>query len=442
MGSPVRECFHALADGLEALRRPHEGYLLSFEGEESDFARFNHNRVRQCGGVIQRTLWVDLIEGKRHAAGSCNVTGVPEQDRDVLRRLVADLRARLPHLPEDPHLLYATEVNDTEDVRTGVLPDAHEAVACITHAARGLDLVGIWASGTLYSGFASSVGQRNWYHTASFNFDWSCHHQEDKAVKCAYAGLQWEPPQLERRMSEAREHLRVLERSPRTIPAGRYRAYLAPAALREILQMLAWGGFGLKSHRTAQTPLLKMVREGRRLHPSVTLRENRRAGLTPRFTLSGHIKADELVLVENGRYRHCLVSPRSSKEFGEPVNSGAEFPEALEMAGGDVPAEEVLARLGTGLYVGNLWYCNYSDRNDCRLTGMTRFACFWVEDGEIRAPLNVMRFDDSVYRLLGENLLGLTREREWFLDTHTYGSRSTGSIRLPGAVVEDFTLTL
>lgn len=438
----MREHFHALADELETLRRPHERYLLSLEGEESDFVRFNHNRVRQAGSVVQRSLWVDLIDGARHAAGSCNVTGTPERDRATLQRLVADLRARLPHLPEDPHLLYATEVNDTDDVRRGALPEADQALACITRAGQGLDLVGVWASGAMYAGFASSFGQRNWHRTESFNFDWSCHLQEDKAVKCTYAGLEWDPSELERRMREAREQIRVLERSPRSIAPGRYRAYLAPAALREILQMLAWGGFGLKSHRTAQTPLLKMVREDRRLHPSVALRENRRRGLAPRFTLSGYIKADEVALIEGGRYHDCLVSPRSSKEFGAPVNSGAEFPETLEMAGGEVPAEEILTRLGTGLYLGNLWYCNYSDRNDCRITGMTRFACFWVEDGEIRAPLNVMRFDESVYRLLGENLIGLTRERELFLDTHTYGARSAGSIHLPGALVSDLTLTL
>ena len=76
------------------------------------------------------------------------------------------------------------------------------------------------------------------------------------------------------------------------------------------------------------------------------------------------------------------------------------------------------------------------------MTGMTRFATFWVENGEIQAPLNVMRFDDSAYRLLGDNLLGLTAEREFILDSASYGERSTGSARLPGALVKDFALTL
>ena len=73
---------------------------------------------------------------------------------------------------------------------------------------------------------------------------------------------------------------------------------------------------------------------------------------------------------------------------------------------------------------------------------MTRYACFWVEEGKIKAPVNVMRFDDSVYRMLGENLLALTRQREFLLDPSTYQQRSTNTIRLPGALIEDFKLTL
>jgi predicted Zn-dependent protease len=73
---------------------------------------------------------------------------------------------------------------------------------------------------------------------------------------------------------------------------------------------------------------------------------------------------------------------------------------------------------------------------------MTRFATFWVEDGEIVAPLDVMRFDDTVYRMLGDGLVGLTEDRELIMDPSTYGGRSTSSSRLPGALVDDFVFTL
>jgi predicted Zn-dependent protease len=127
-----------------------------------------------------------------------------------------------------------------------------------------------------------------------------------------------------------------------------------------------------------------------------------------------------------------------------PTNGAAahEAPESLDMAAGSVPVQDVLGRLGTGIYVSNLWYLNYSDRNACRLTGMTRFATLWVEHGQVQGPLNVMRFDETLYRALGENLAGLTAERELLFDANTYDRRSTSSARLPGALTEDFTFTL
>jgi predicted Zn-dependent protease len=73
---------------------------------------------------------------------------------------------------------------------------------------------------------------------------------------------------------------------------------------------------------------------------------------------------------------------------------------------------------------------------------MTRFATLWVENGRIAAPLNVMRFDETLYRMLGENLLGFSAERNLILDSGTYGGRSTSSSRMPGALVKDFTFTL
>ena len=92
--------------------------------------------------------------------------------------------------------------------------------------------------------------------------------------------------------------------------------------------------------------------------------------------------------------------------------------------------------------MGNLWYLNFSDRANARVTGMTRFATFWVEGGKIVAPLNVMRFDDSLYRMLGENLIDLTRERDWMLSTSTYEQRSVETSRLPGALLGGLTFTL
>jgi predicted Zn-dependent protease len=112
------------------------------------------------------------------------------------------------------------------------------------------------------------------------------------------------------------------------------------------------------------------------------------------------------------------------------------------MREGTLEEKDVLQALGTGLYLSNLWYLNFSDRPAARITGMTRFATFWVEDGRIAGPVGPMRFDDSLYRMLGENLVDVTRNRDLLPDASTYGERSTSSERLPGILLKSLRFTL
>lgn len=438
----LRDFFYTLAGELAASLHPGEVLMLYLEAENSDFIRFNQSRVRQAGNVQQLELSLDLVAGYRHGTGSCQLMGDLDCDLALVQSLLTALRGQRRFIPEDPYLFYATQGRSTETMEGDGLPTLDAVLKDIIAAAAGLELVGLWAGGRLYRGFANSLGQRNWYSTSNFNFDWSCYYRGDKAVKAQYAGASWNPSHLERKMQKVREQLGLINRPAKVLTPGQYRVYLAPTSLMEIFSLLGWNGFGLKSHRTQQTPLLKMVQGKRSLHPMVNLSEHHQGGVAPRFTDAGFEKPAWVQLLAQGVYQDCLVSPRSSKEYGVPVNTGSEVPQSLDLAPGGLKVDEVCEHLDRGIYINNLWYSNFSDRNEARITGMTRYACLWVEEGRLQAPIEVMRFDESLYQMLGENLLALTAEREFLLDTNTYERRSLASFRLPGALIEKFTLTL
>jgi len=438
----MQDYFYSLGDALFKTLGGNEQLLLFFSGEDSDFVRLNLNKIRQTGNVAQRRLSLDLIEGKRHAEASVDLAGNSEQDLKQLVETLNILRQQRELLSEDPYLNYSTAINDSEYHHDNEVIDSHEAVEQVIKAATGMDLAGIFANGTQYSGFANSMGQRNWHSSANFNFDWSCYHAKDKAVKSGYAGFDWQQEKLAAKVETIKHQLATISRPSKTIDPGPYRAYLAPSAVNEIINLMSWGGFGLKSHRTKTTPLIQMLEQGRTLASSISLGENHARGLAPIFTSDGFIKPDQVQLISSGVYQDCLASSRSAMEYDCVTNAESEYPGALDLAAGDLPADEILNELDTGLYINNLWYLNFSDRNACQLTGMTRFACFWVENGEIQAPVDVMRFDDSVYDLLGTNLLGLTEDRELILDSSSYGQRSNRSIELPGVLVKELRLTL
>lgn len=441
----AREAFFALSERLSAELRGGESLFCELSGEQSDFVRLNRARIRQAGRVARATLSLTLIEDARQAVAGCDISGDLARDFEQARALLRQLRQRLRHLPDDPYLQFCRQASVSDQAAETPAIDAGAALREIIAAAEGLDLVGIWASGDLTAGLASSVGHRHWHGSRSFHFDWSCHGQGELAVKASQGGVRFDPDPIRTRLAEMRAELDMLARPAKTLPPGRYRAWLAPTAVAELIDMLAWDAFELKCQRTRQTPLLQLLDGVSRFDPRLTLRECHGAagtGLLPSFTSEGFLRPDVVTLIDAGAPGAPLVDARAGKEFGEAVNSASGYPESISMAPGDLPQGRVLEHLGTGLLIGHLWYCNWSDENCCRLTGMTRFGTYWVEQGEIVAPVAPMRFDDSLYGLLGDRLIAIGAETQLMLSASTYEGRSHESARLPGVLVEDLELAL
>ena len=445
MSTPLSQAeqFEALVQWLRQAIKAPEQFTLGYDAEASEFIRFNRGQVRQAGQVQQASLNLKLINDGRHADVRITLAGEPAADRQRLTEALQQLRETLPLLPADPYLLLNPEPWHSHKVQDQPLPETGRVLEEIRRAAQGVDLVGFYASGPISYGYASSAGAFGWHQANSFNFDWSLFHSNGQAVKASYAGADWDSERFAQRMQLAREQLEFLERPLHALAPGEYRAYLAPAALEEVMSMLCWGGFSAQALASKSSPLQKLYAGDAHLSSLVSLDEQVSQSLSPAFSGEGYPRRD-LSLVKQGRALQQLVGSRSAAEYGLEVNGApwGEAPSALAMAPGTLAQADILKQLGTGLYISNLWYLNYSDQPAARLTGMTRFATFWVENGEIKAPVNTMRFDDSVYSLLGSQLEALTIERELLLSASTYDQRQTASNLLPGALIKKLTLTL
>ncbi len=440
----MQQHFMDLADFLTSQMRGDEVFTAYLTAEDSDFVRINHAKVRQPGSVSQANLQLRLIHQGRQCSVTVGLVGNLSSDKAQLTSQLDSLRDLLPHLPQDPHLLINETVDSSEQIETNELIDTADMVDNILTASAGLDCVGILASGSNYRAFANSFGQRNWFASHNFNWDWSLVHSVDKAVKSGYAGKKWDSNIFAQKMEQAKQQLALLARPSKTLAPGSVRAYLSPVALSEILDLLSWSGFGLASHKNKTTPLLGLLEGNQQLSAKFSLSEDVGGGVAPDFQADGFRRPSSVSLIEQGQLSGALVSPRSAKEFGVDTTgaNGMESPDSLAVQAGDLPTSDVLKELDTGVWIGNLWYLNYSDRSAGRMTGMTRFATFWVEGGEIVAPLNVMRFDDTIHRMLGSELEALTVERDLLLSASSYYNRSTDSAHLPGVLLKDFRFTL
>ena len=435
--------FMMLAERIEHRLIPGEMALTTLAAEDSDFVRFNAGKVRQIGRVSQGSLTVRLIGHERQAYSTLTVCGDAPADREAVDATLIELRAALRDASADPHLLVDTSTWTQATRRRGALPDIESLLSVVERCAAGLDFVGFYAGGTMARGFASSSGSRGWYEVDNFNFSWSLYDASGRAIKTTYAGEQWSDEVFARKIEEAAARMPVLARTPRAPGPGLYRAWLAPAALTELIGTASFTAFSARQQATARSEFYRLNCGEAALDERVTLIEDLDLGVAPRFGEDGY-QRESVPLITAGRGAQQLTSARTAREYGLHPNGAPanEMPVSLSMQGGDLADADVLAALGTGLYVGNLWYVNFSDRMDCRLTGMTRFATFWVEDGEIVAPVEAMRFDDSLYRLLGSELERLGATPELLLNDWTWGERSTGGMRVPGVLAKSFRLTL
>ncbi len=278
----------------------------------------------------------------------------------------------------------------------------------------------------------------------SFHFEWCLYHGSDQAVKSAYAGTQWDEAAFAAKVAASREQVLLLARARKTLAPGEYRAFFSPLAVADLLGTLSWGGFGHREVQTGVSTLIQAHRDASVFHAAVSLVEDTAQGIAPRFQHDGFVKPDAVQLVRSGAISDTLVSPRTAREYAVATNgaNANESPDSLAMGGGELAAADVLTALDTGVYISNLHYLNYSDRHACRMTGMTRFACFWVERGQLVAPISVMRFDDSLLRMFGGGLVALTGDAELVPDSSTYEERQLRSITAPGALVEGLRFTL
>lgn len=417
---------------------------LNFSAEETSFVRFNGGKVRQGTEVVQGTLSMELINGSKKAGLEVPLSLNKEQNSGVLQNVLASLQNEVETLADDPYITHPENGGESRTVLEGELPEAAAFVELIKEATVGIDLAGYLTTGKVMRGNANSLGQNHWFESDSFFFDYSLYTAKEKAVKGEYAGSSFSKEGLLNSLEMTKKALSVMDREQVELKPGKYRVYLAPAALNEVAGLLGWHAMSGGAYKRGDCPLADLYEGKKSFSEKISMKENFKLGLSPRFNGWGEVSKEVIPLVTKGKMDTLLISKETEKEYGLKSNqaSGGEDPRALDIETGDLKREDILKTLEDGLYISNLHYLNWSDKNKGRITGMTRFGCLKVEKGEIVGPIKDLRFDETLYQIFGEAVESVTDFSEVMMHTGTYGSRSLGGYRLPGLMLKEFTFTL
>jgi predicted Zn-dependent protease len=201
--------------------------------------------------------------------------------------------------------------------------------------------------------------------------------------------------------------------NPIELDPGTYEVVLEPRAVASILLFPAWLGFNGKAY--AEGTSFAHLGEGQ-FDARIDIWDD---GTDPRslgrpYDAEGTPKR-RLELVTAGVTVGLAHDRRSAAIAGvEPTGSsiGQEsfggYPGDLFLGGGDQTLEQLIGQVKRGLLVTDFWYNRILDPKTQVVTGLTRNGLFLIEGGEVVAPVQNLRYTQSVVGALAPgHVLGL-----------------------------------
>jgi PmbA protein len=418
--------------------------------EDSGFARFAASEVHQPTLIRNETLTLRVV---RDGKVGCAVTNRTDDGglREAARRAAEAADSARPD-PDYAGLQGPTPVPEVEgfDEATAALAPEEQAAAAAAaiEAAPGYGLYGYFTSGVTELAVSSSSG-----HAVSQTMtDASVLTIAASDEESGYAeATSWKTADLDP-ADVARE---AVEKAARTkgaveIDAGTHAALLEPYAFSELLWYFGFTSLNALACLEGRSYFSGRINE-KLFHESFTLVDD---GLTPRglpkaFDFEG-VPKQRVTIVNKGVAKDVVWDRRTAKRAGEertstghalsaPVQGFGPLPLNLSVAGGDATREELVERVGEGIYVTRLHYLGVVDPREGIITGMTRDGTFRIEGGKVSKPLVNLRFTTSFPKLV-ESLVGLEKDVELVNRNDFYEERYPFGTLVPAVATEAFTI--
>jgi predicted Zn-dependent protease len=438
----IKTSFEQCSDWVMQALPSDKKVILNLEAEDTLFVRYNGHRVRQNTQVEQAFMKLQIFENLKSFKTNFTLTGDLDMDLKNTKVLFHKSIMGMDRILEETAVREISKNFTSKNIFEGKY-STEEILSEITDNTKHLDFTGIAHFGPVLNMVRNSEGVKHEFLTDFFTLDYSLFNHQH-AVKGMYCNSEWDQAEFENSLHKSSYYLELMQRKPVDVKPGSYRVYLAPGAVSELASMLSWGALSQKAYKTGRNPFQKLVDQEKMFSPKINVKENFGLGLCPAFNNFGEVAPLELELIKEGKIVNLLTSTKTANDYNLTSNYAEEdeYLKSLEISPGNLDLSAVLKELGTGLFLSNLHYLNWSDPTEARVTGMTRYACFWVENGEIVGPIKDLRFDESFYTLWGSELESITHASEIEPQTTTYYQRHLGGKKIPGMIINKMKFTL
>jgi predicted Zn-dependent protease len=399
---------HATGDGAEAVAVASEVELTRYA------ASIIHQNVAESGLRLRARVLADsrvgVAEVRGEAAGSAaRVAAAAEDARRIsAREDVAPLPA--PDGGDDTPVAFS-------EATAAASPEARaDMVGAVTRlaAAQGLRAYGFVSTQTTGTALVNTRGLRRAATSTQASMI-ALVRGENGSGYAARHSPDVESIDVEGLATEAVDTC-MRNQNAQAVEPGLYEVVLSPYAVADLLGHLSWVGFGALAKQEHRS----FMRLGEQLMSgTVTIADDcRDPQLFPYPFDDEGVSTRVVNLVERGVCASFVYdTPTALRDGVESTghslpqpNTWGPFPRHMHMAAGDRTVDELVGAVKRGLYVTRFWYVRDVHPLRTIITGMTRDGTFLIENGKLGAPVNDLRFTQSIVDALND-VRGVSRDR-------------------------------
>ena len=430
---------YALQKGLQAAIFYHE--------EDSYLMRFANSAISLNTNEHLIRLEINVYEDKKRATYS--MIADPEKLEPIKKGIdiAAEMVEHAQPLTYTPTLpRYERDVIDMQafDPFLASLTNA-DRLAYFNQVAQGLEsddvkLSGIFSNGITTTAQISTTSEHTQYFACTdAQIEVVLAHQQLKwevnAQQSAQAKVDLAPERLHNDLALMLHHYQ--HDQALQLPLGKYTVVFGPAAIGDVLDMLAMVGPNGGMMKRGYS-FLSEEKLGQSVFSSLfTLIDDpeRRETFPLSYDLMG-LPRRKFPLFEKGIFKAFFWEQDDADEFGAQPTGHTVDHLNLTMAGGQqsMPGLEALMAMPRDediLYIPYLHYMNIVNPSAGMITGSSRFGNLLLKkDGSVQVPYNV-RITQTFEDLFGENVEWLAREQTVHNTSNSYGKRNPSAILLP-----------
>ncbi|MEM1547413.1 MAG: TldD/PmbA family protein [Thermoproteota archaeon] len=254
-------------------------------------------------------------------------------------------------------------------------------------------------------------------------------------VSCSTTLRDFDPYDAGRRAGE----IAKMSLNPVLIDEGTYDVYMGPLIFANIMSEVAGfsSGFLVQIEMSFLTGRLgeKVGSEELTIIDDPTMPQ----GLGEKVFDDEGIPTQRTVIIEKGFLKNYLHNSRTAKVAGASStgNAGIIYPHPwnIVVKPGSVKEEDMVQKLGKGLYLTNCWYTRYQNYRTGDFSTIVRDGAFYVEDGEVKRAVKGCRISDNLQRIIS-NIEALSNRlypiKWWEVEVPTY---------VPAAIIRNVNIT-